>query len=73
MLVFFHVIIAGLECISMLPALSSCKVLVFVQFCKFLTAFIYEKYKKTSSYVVGVGNTKFGMMRYKGWMDGQNG
>ena len=40
MLVFFYVVNAGLQCISMLPALSSCKVLVFVVLRKFLTAFI---------------------------------
>ena len=42
MLVSFHVIIAGLQCISMLPALWSCKVLVLVVFCKFLTAFVQK-------------------------------
>ena len=39
----FHVIITGLHCLSMLPSLLSCKVLAFVVFCKFVTAFIYKK------------------------------
>ena len=43
MLVFLYVMIEGLQCISMLPALLSCKVLVFVALRKFLTAFIYKK------------------------------
>ena len=48
----FYAIIAGLQCISMLPALSSCKVLVFVVFCKFLTVFILKKSGKTkTSYI----------------------
>ena len=37
MLVFLYVMIAGLQCISMLPELSSCKVLIFVVLRKFLT------------------------------------
>ena len=37
MLVFLYVLIAGLQCISMLPELSSCKVLMFVVLRKFLT------------------------------------
>ena len=40
MLVFLYVMIAGLQCISLLPALSPCKVSVFVVLHKFLTAFI---------------------------------
>ena len=40
MLVFLYVMIAGLQCISILAALSPCKLLVFVVLRKFLTAFI---------------------------------
>ena len=43
MLVFLYVMIAALQCISVVPALSSCKVLVFVVLRKFLIAFIYKK------------------------------
>ena len=39
-LVFSYAIVAGLQCISMLSALSSCKVLVFLVLCKVLTAFV---------------------------------
>ena len=39
-----YVMIAGLQCIPMLPALSYCKVLVSVVLCKFSTAFIFKKY-----------------------------
>ena len=45
MLVFLYVISAGLQCISMLPALSSRKVVASVVFCKFLIC-IYKKKKK---------------------------
>ena len=45
MLVFLYVISAGLQCISMLPALSSRKVVASVVFCKFLI-WIYKKKKK---------------------------
>ena len=45
MLVFLYTMIAGLQFISMLPALSSCKVLVFVVLRKFLTAFTKTKKK----------------------------
>ena len=43
MLEFSYVIIAGLQCISMLPALPSCRVFMFVVFCKLLSAFIFKK------------------------------
>ena len=55
MLVFLYVSTAGLQCISMLPALSSCKVLALVVFCKFLTVFINKKRKKLIKYYTEIG------------------
>ena len=50
MLVFLYVMIAGLQCISVVPALSSCKVLVFVVLRKFLIAFYIYKKNQQSKY-----------------------
>ena len=43
MLIFLYATVAGLQCISMLVALSSCKVLVFVVLCKFFAAFLKKQ------------------------------
>ena len=50
MLVFLNVVIAGLQCISVLPAVSSCKVVVFVVLRTFLTAFICKKMAQLVKY-----------------------
>ena len=63
MLVFLYVISAGLQCISMLPALSSRKVVASVVFCKFLIC-IYKKKKKKKALLNDEGRTwKRGKMR----------